>query len=482
MTFQAGFYPTPDHVISRMLEDIKNVSSLSILDPSAGTGAILDYVSDLHGRYNRRTSNLYAVEINPEFRPALIDKGYNVVGTDIFDYPGLQHFNLILMNPPFDEGAKHLLRVWEISNGSIIRCLLNSETLSNPYTNDRKQLALLIEQYGWVKELGPVFKDAERTTNANVSLVHLQDTCEREAFTAGFDPETVDPSDFDLGDMDSQALASGNIFDNYEARYNATIQAFKELLEARAKVHHFLSPLVTDYPTPEGLVADALKDGNSASQSYDTFLGKVTKAAWGHLFSKTKMNAVTTEGVRKEIEAMQNAQGKMAFTAVNMEDLFDLLFLNRERIMMGCVLEVFDELTKYYDQNRTYYKGWKTNTAYAVKKKFILPHIGSYYSSGGMDYSSFRKLSDIEKALCFLSGKRIGSIRSIEGVYQAMKQADKNYTGQWVASEFFDTKLFKNRNMHFRWRDEDLRVLFNATVAKERWNMIPERVKKGVYK
>lgn len=476
-----NFYPTPDHVISRMIEGIKNITSLSVLDPQAGTGAILDYISNLHGRYGRNTSSLHAVEINPEFRPTLTDKGYKVVGTDIFDYPGHQHFNLILSNPPFDEGARHLLRVWDISNGAIIRCLVNSETISNPYTSDRKQLALLIKEYGWVKDLGPVFKDAERTTRANVSLIHLQDTREREAFTAGFDPDTIDSSDFDLGNMDSRALASANIFDNYEARYDATIQAFKDLLVARAKVHHFLSPLVTDYPSPEKLVAEALKDGNSGAQSYDDFLGAVTKAGWDHLFRKTKMNAVTTEGVRKEVEAMQNAQGKMAFTAANMEDLFNLLFLNRENIFLQCVLEVFDELTKYYDSNRSYYTGWKTNTAYAVKARFILPNIGSPYSTDSIHYESVRKLSDIEKALCFLSGKRIGSIRSIESVYTAMKRAGGNYIGQWIESEFFDTKLFKNRNMHFRWCDEDLRVLFNTTVAKERWNMLPEKIKKGVF-
>ncbi len=477
-----NFYPTPDHVISRMLEGISNITSLSILDPQAGTGAILDYISNMHGRYGRNTSSLYAVEINPEFRPTLTDKGYKVVGTDIFDYPGLQHFNLILSNPPFDEGARHLLRVWEISNGATIRCLVNSETISNPYTSDRKQLALLIKEYGWVKELGPVFKNAERPTGANVSLVHLQDAREREAFTAGFDPDTIDPSDFDLGDMDSQALASANIFDNYEARYDATIQAFKDLLVARAKVHHFLSPLVTDYPTPEKLVAEALKDGHSGAQSYDDFLSAATKAAWDHLFRKTKMNAVTTEGVRKEVEAMQNAQGKMAFTAANMEDLFNLLFLNRENIMMQCILEVFDELTKYHEGNRKYYKGWKTNTAYEVKAKFILPNVGSYYSSGGIDYRSAHKLSDIQKALCFLSGKRIDGIRSIEQVHTAMTQSGHSETGQWFTSEFFKTKLFKNSNMHFQWLDEDLRVLFNSTVAKERWNMLPEKIKKGVYK
>lgn len=477
MTFQAGFYPTPDHVISRMIEGISNITSLSILDPQAGNGAILDYISNMYGHYNRSTAGLHAVEINPEFRAILSEKRYNVVGTDIFDYPGLQHFNVILMNPPFDEGARHLLRVWEISNGATIRCLLNSETLSNPYTNDRKQLALIIKEYGWVKELGPVFRDAERTTNANVSLVHLQDTHEHEAFTAGFDPETVDPSDFDLGDMDSQALASANIFDNYEARFVATIQAFKDLLEARAKVHHFLSPLVTDYPSPEKLVADALKDGNSGAQSYNDFLGKVTKAAWDHLFGKTKMNEVTTEGVRKEIEVMQNAQGKMAFTAVNMEDLFDLLLLNRERIMTSCVVDSFQMLTKWYEGNREHVPGFKSNSCYKVSTRFILANMGATWSEG-LDYGGKQLIGDLEKSLCFIVGRKLGTIASVITVYD-----NKSYYGEKMESEFLFTRLFKNGNLHAWWKDEDLRQKFNIIAAKEMWGFdLPERTKSGAYK
>jgi hypothetical protein len=472
--FDNGFFPTPPHAIDKMIEGLK-FSQKSVLDPSAGKGNILEYILERMPHYNRAPSRLYAIESNPDLRAILVEKMFSVVGTDFLTFPGLQYFDFILMNPPFDNGATHLLQAWKIAHGATIRCLLNSETLRNPYTNERKMLCEIIEQYGWIKELGSIFKNAERKTDVEVSLIHLQDTRPQETFRLHFDPETIATGDFSVDDMQENALALANIFNSYEARFIATIEAFKELLAARAKVKHFLGPLM-NHNTPDDLVGKALANDREPTDAYHAFLETSTKAAWDMLFSKTKLGAVTTENVRREIESMQNRQGMMAFTALNMEDLFNILFLNRENVMLQCVLEVFDYLTDYYKENRVYYEGWKSNSAYMVGKKFILPNIGSYYSDA-IDYAAARKLADIEKALCFISGQSFVNIRSIDRVYGR----DPHF-GERMTSQFFDTKLFKKRTMHFWWLDEDLRVEFNTMVARERWGELPDKVKKGVYK
>ncbi len=469
-----GLFPTPPHVIEKMIEGLK-LSDRSVLDPSAGKGDILSHILDKGPYFNRTPKTLYAVEIDPGLRAILVEKGFKVVETDFLQYPGLQYFDFIIMNPPFDQGVAHLLKAFEISNGAVIRCLLNSESINNPYTSERMRLAKIIEQFGWVKELGPVFKHAERPTDVSVSLVHLQDPRQREEFLSDFEPAAMNGTDFSLDDIEDNALALANVFESYEARFRATIEAFKDMLVAASKVKHYLKPLTTDYPSPDKLITEAMKAEHGPLLRYETFLESVTKAGWSYLFARTKLGTVTTEGVRKEIEQLQSSQGQMAFTAANMEELFNILFMNRENVMMQCVLEVFDELTKYHKKNRESLPGWKTNTAYAVKSRFILPSIGSYYSDA-IDYSAARTLADIEKALCFIAGKRFQDIMTIESVY-----GRKPYFGEKVQSEFFETKLYKARTMHFRWLDEDLRVQFNTMVARERWNEIPETVKKGVY-
>ncbi len=483
-----GFYPTSSRGCEALTNGLTGLRGAKILDPSAGKGDILDYVRnhsshsayqkyDQYGKIKEFHKNYYAMEINPELRAILNDKLYKVIGTDFLAYSGHQYFDFILMNPPFDRGATHLLKAFEIANGAVIRCLLNSETLSNPHTQERKRLTSLIEKHGWTKELGPIFKNAERKTSANVVLVHLEDSRQKERFRLDFDPEIATPGDFDLDDIQENSLALGNIFDSYESRFNAAVEAFKELLVARQKVQYYLEPLTLEHTSSIYIIGKALSENRlTARDSYENFLEAITEAAWGHLFDKTKLGDVTTKGVRDEVSNLQHNQGVMAFSAGNMEDLFHTLFMNRENVMMQCILEVFDNLTLHHKENREHVEGWKTNSSYKIGKKFILPGIGSHYQSSPIDYAEKLELEDIEKAMSFLSGKRFEHIQHITDVYQA-----KSYFGQWMRSEFFDTKLFKRGTMHFRWRNPHLREEFNAVVARQRWGEIPEKTKSGAF-
>lgn len=477
--FGRQLYPTPKPTIARMVEGL-DLRDKRIIDPSAGRGDILDYVKTNTGRhfrgefYSSRT-HLFAIEIDPDLRQVLTGKGYKVIDSDFLHYDGQRYFDFFLMNPPFEEGAEHLLHAWDISHGALIRCLLNAETIRNPYTQERKRLAHLISQYGSVEYLGQPFLDSDNPTAVEVVMVTLQDTREKESFRLDFDPATIGGERLDLTDEAGNELASSNIFENYESRHQAALAAFKDLLAARQRVAYYFDPLLTGRArTAASVIKDAL-DKPSPDAAYEDFLVTSTELAWDHVFEKTKLGHVTTESVRREIEKMKAQQGDMAFSASNMEDLFFLLAGNREQIMVNCVLEAFDLMTRYYNENKAYVEGWKTNSGYRVGK-FILPYMGSSWGDG-VSYDRIRNLDDIEKALCFLSGKKFGDITHMSTIYDR-----KGHHGQWMTSEFFETKLFKRGTMHFKWRDERLCTDFNALVAQHRPGWIPEKTKRGVYR
>lgn len=96
--------------------------------------------------------------------------------------------------------------------------------------------------------------------------------------------------------------------------------------------------------------------------------------AWEHVFRKTKLSQVVTSGVKEDWEKNSKVQGMLEFTAENMEGLFDILFLNRQEIMERCLIEVFDRMTSYDKKNKIHWEGWKTNDAYKVNRKVIMPH------------------------------------------------------------------------------------------------------------
>ena len=129
--FNETFYPTPIEIAEKMCNGVSGI----VLEPSAGKGDLLKPLSDWHCRV--RKENIYCIEFNYELQDFLRNRNYNVIHDDFLTYKPDIFFDYIIMNPPFDFGAKHLLKAIEISNGAEIRCLLNSETLNNPYSKER---------------------------------------------------------------------------------------------------------------------------------------------------------------------------------------------------------------------------------------------------------------------------------------------------------------------------------------------------------
>ena len=176
-----NFYPTPDWLIKAMLmpyydKGVLKLSRKRILEPSAGKGSIIDFVykecEKSWSRFNPK--QIYAFEIDPDLQAILMNKKCKVIGSDFLEADIQRTFDLIIMNPPFDKGARHLLKAWEILEDGDIVCLLNEETLKNPCTEERELLKRIIkDNNGHVEYLGNCFQSAERKTNVNVAMVRL---------------------------------------------------------------------------------------------------------------------------------------------------------------------------------------------------------------------------------------------------------------------------------------------------------------------
>src|SRR5690625_3611718 len=106
----------------------------------------------------------------------LRDKGYRTFNHDFLkvNSNAFAALDIILMNPPFSRDVDHILHAWEIApDGCKVVALCNSETLRNPYTQKRKELASIIVNHGEFEELGNVFSDSDRPTDVEVSLIRL---------------------------------------------------------------------------------------------------------------------------------------------------------------------------------------------------------------------------------------------------------------------------------------------------------------------
>ncbi len=179
-------YPTPEDVARKMLRLVNFDKVETILEPSAGYGNLaMAAVREYNAQHWRRSSHdekslfpaeiIDLVEIDEKCRAFLKSKNASIIADDFLTLKTFKRYDLIIMNPPFSDCVKHLLKAIEMQKyGGQIVCLLNSETINNPYTLERKVLLEKIEQYdGKVYDYGQCFMHSERPTDVNICCVYI---------------------------------------------------------------------------------------------------------------------------------------------------------------------------------------------------------------------------------------------------------------------------------------------------------------------
>jgi predicted RNA methylase len=485
---QEQFYPTPKEVAEKMVAPYaKDIRDRSIIDPSAGAGHLLDAVLDCrikwlqekvpdyydyHDREARSMkAQCHAIEIDPDLQATLRGKGYELIGEDFLSFNTPFHFDLWLMNPPFKDGAKHLLKAWEMCKGGDIVCLLNAETIKNPYTQERRLLQAIVEQHGTVEYLGQVFANSERPTDVEIAMVRLS----KEHGDNLWDDIGGKKTSFEEMEEDFQhnQVTREGIIDQLLRVHQEAAHHYKQFRQAQARMNYLNSYF--DFP-PE---REQLKAKHNASQGeqYNVYLKNLTNAAWRTLFRLTGFKNRMTSKVREQFEANQAKAASYEFSKENISMILDALVQNIGRMAKQCVLDAFDECTKYHKYNRVHVEGWKTNDAFKVTKKVILPNVVEFNFSGrySLTYrAQWGIIADLDKAMCFLSGKRIEDIVTLP---QAISEHESNRENRIIKkecrSEFFHIRYYKKGTVHITFLDDKLYERFNILVAKER-GWLPE--------
>jgi protein-L-isoaspartate O-methyltransferase len=168
-------FPTPNHLAERMVQLADIQPPHRILEPSAGTGALLSAmrVADWK-KVENSTGQVVAVEINPNLASALAThfSGVDVRCADFLQCNGDlgSGFDRILMNPPFSRGddVKHISHaIHFLRPGGRLVAICAS--------GPRQQEALrpIVEQYGGTWEVLPEGTFAEQGTGVNTVLLSL---------------------------------------------------------------------------------------------------------------------------------------------------------------------------------------------------------------------------------------------------------------------------------------------------------------------
>ena len=167
-----AFFPTPQTLVSEMLELGEVSQGQLVLEPSAGTGAIADALRE-------RGAAVHCCELLDLNRAVLTSKGYELVGDDFLLYNPGPIYDAIVMNPPFSvEGDKtayitHIKHAW-----SLLKEYGNLVTIAPmgfEFRSDKKHrdfLDFLCEYGHWSKNDSGAFKASG--TGVETAIIWLQ--------------------------------------------------------------------------------------------------------------------------------------------------------------------------------------------------------------------------------------------------------------------------------------------------------------------
>lgn len=481
------FYPTPPKIIEKMLTGIKFNKIDTILEPSAGRGNIVSAIIAKYEVqrycYSNREIDIEVVEIDPSLRHILKGRGYRVIHDDFLTLHTYKRYDLIIMNPPFSAGDKHLLKAMDMQqNGGKVVCLLNAETLRNPYTNTRKDLVRRLDEYGAeIEFLDGAFADAERKTGAEVALVRVDipPTDHGSVILEGLRQEEKHESE----QQEPHALTYGDFVEQIVAQYNFEIRAGLALI----KEYLAMKPLVQKSLREGGrgsiLVLNVSDSRVGGASMINEFIEKVRYKYWEALFLSKEFTSLFTSKLLNEYMEKVSELKNYDFSEFNILQIKEELSKNLLRSVEETILSLFDEFShqhSWYDEtskNIHYYNGWKTNKAWIVNKKVIIPlNAWSQYTGLHYDYGITRKLADIEKIFNYLDDGLTDHI----DLQNTMEQAQETKQTKKIRLKYFMATFYKKGTCHIEFTNLELLKKFNL-FGSQRKGWLPPSYGKAAY-
>lgn len=465
------FYPTLETLIARMISKIKRRPS-KILEPSAGKGDIVDYLAQ---HYDYRY-DISAIEIDEELQATLRGKGIKLIDSDFLEYSGPDKFDLIIANPPFDEGDKHLLKAIDIMYDGEIVFLLNAETIKNPYTYIRKDLIKKLNELNAEIEYIPnAFKDAERPTDVEVALVYIniKRNIEDDLF-AGCDDKTesVNPEV-----EQNYEVSTGKTIEELVAEYNQVVNIGIETIIGYYKNYRKIGKYIGLNKEAKGY--SFAPDENMTSLmkgQVNDMLNVVRTDFWRRTLDLKEVRSRLTAKKKDEFETLITKHCYMDFTERNIRQFVLNLMGGFEQTLIDAVVEIFDKFTVkhcysdgLYDENIHYFTGWKTNKAFKVNKKVIIPIYGRACDSAFFDWGKWKlnwdakdRLNDIDIVVNYFDGMR-GSYLSMA---DAIEDAFRHGQSSKIESTYFTVTCYKKGTIHLTFKDDDILRRFNVAACK----------------
>jgi len=418
------------------------------------------------------------------------------VGDDFMEFQTFKKYDLIIMNPPFASGAEHLLKAINMQKrmGGSIVCLLNAETLRNPYTLARKELVRELRALNAdIKYLKDTFISAERSTEVDIALAYI-DIDKPAKYSYIFEDlqkakeETLKAKEPTYITTQKESYIEESI-----EQYNFEIELTLRLVEEYEAIKPyipcvFVMPEHKRHETPAPIISLTLgRDGFSLNK----YLQVVREKYWRALFHNPDFSGALTSNLRDEFESMISSMKDYDYNEFNIKQIKKRMAEKMEESYYDTILELFDKLSCVHsysgqpeETNVWMYNGWKTNKSWKINdKKVILPCYGvfrSYSFNSGFDpYEAYRLLGDIERTLNYIdNGRTEEPILSLSDI---LATAERQDAVRNLDTKYFKVTFYKKGTCHIMWKDKKLIEKLNIFGSQKK-GWLPPGYGKKAYK
>lgn len=469
----AQFYPTPPALAARMWAKLEGLHLSPVLEPHAGDGALAE--ARPRDYYGKRLP-LDVIELDASKHPLLRAKGHRVVGLDFLAFEGGAGYQAVVMNPPFAQGARHVLKAWDMLWEGHIVAQLNAETLRNPFSEERRRLVEMVAKYGSVEYIEDAYRgpDVERKADVEIALVHLIKPAEESRDWIG--PTIANLSKDDTEEKGFVLPGELALPEDYVVtqvrNFRCAVRAMREAVKAQAVATTLAARIGgtmaerNDRRNPSGAL-----DPAGLSKALQAGYEELKDRAWASVLRSTKTLELLSSKAQKQAEAQFEDIKTLEFNVTTVYGFLLGLAQAQPELQDAMCDEVFDLISRYHADNGALYHAWKSNSRHRTMgmrikmTRFILPYFNKSFGDN-LDFASERQLADIDRVFALMDGKRMPEF----GVLDAFRKHFRDLKGgARISTSYMDIRWYPGvGTVHFFPRRKDVLDRLNRTVGRRR--------------
>src|SRR5699024_779519 len=197
-------------------------------------------------------------------------------------------------------------------------------------------------------------------------------------------------------------------------------------------------------------------------------LARLRRGYWSLVLDTDEFKKMLTNDAIQKLNRQLTVAQSLELNYVNIRMLLTAIYANKDDMLVDSIVSIFKKITRYhmneYSTNIHYYDGWKTNDAYRINKKVIIP-ISSAFDGWDLRDEYERLPYEVKNW--------------IDDMVRAFQIIDEDAGGdfEYIGNNSFENELlrfrmFLNGNIHVWFNDLKLLDKLNY-LCGQHFNWIP---------